>query len=412
MALVNIPRDVKDDFHRYKMPALIAKVEGRGNGIKTVIVNMNDIAKALDRPPEYVTKFFGFELGALTTIDPAKDRYIVNGKHDQPKLAQALDGFIERFILCKKCVRNPETKMITKAGNIELQCKACGNRSPVDMRHKLAGYIIKNPPSDLPSQKDKKKKEKEVKKSKSKDHGENGDAEDNGTNGDEQPVKSSKKKKKGEDDDDDDEGVEWFTDTSKEATEERRRQMLDNTSELAAKLLSSGPIAKDRKNPLDVLQKFIADTNPSNEQIIEEAKKIKEEDKFDDEQIASLTFVALFDKDILKHLKSKMPVIHEFIKNASAQKGLLIGIEELCGVREQSLLKSVPHILKALYDEDILEEEAICKWFDAASKGTVAQVKASAKVFVEWLRSAEEESEEEEEEGNEEAEEEEDEDDD
>jgi translation initiation factor 5 len=124
MALVNIPRDVKDEFHRYKMPFLIAKViiislflvsiinllslsqvEGRGNGIKTVIVNMADIAKSLDRPPEYVTKFFGFELGALTTIDPAKDRYIVNGKHDQPKLAQALDNFIERFILCKKCVR-------------------------------------------------------------------------------------------------------------------------------------------------------------------------------------------------------------------------------------------------------------------------------------------------------------------
>lgn len=33
------------------MPKLIAKVEGRGNGIKTVIANMVEIAKALDRPP-------------------------------------------------------------------------------------------------------------------------------------------------------------------------------------------------------------------------------------------------------------------------------------------------------------------------------------------------------------------------
>ncbi len=39
-------------FYRYKMPKLIAKVEGRGNGIKTNIVNNVDIAKALERPTE------------------------------------------------------------------------------------------------------------------------------------------------------------------------------------------------------------------------------------------------------------------------------------------------------------------------------------------------------------------------
>lgn len=44
-------RSVSDMFYRYKMPKLMAKVEGKGNGIKTVIVNMVDIAKALGRPP-------------------------------------------------------------------------------------------------------------------------------------------------------------------------------------------------------------------------------------------------------------------------------------------------------------------------------------------------------------------------
>ena len=50
MAL-NVNRNVVDPFYRYKMPRLAAKVEGKGNGVKTVIPNMVDIARSLDRPP-------------------------------------------------------------------------------------------------------------------------------------------------------------------------------------------------------------------------------------------------------------------------------------------------------------------------------------------------------------------------
>ena len=50
MAL-NVNRSIQDQFYRYKMPRLAAKVEGKGNGVKTVITNMSDIARALARPP-------------------------------------------------------------------------------------------------------------------------------------------------------------------------------------------------------------------------------------------------------------------------------------------------------------------------------------------------------------------------
>ena len=51
MAMININRQTNDMFYRYKMPKLLAKVEGTGNGIKTVLVNLSAIAKALIRPP-------------------------------------------------------------------------------------------------------------------------------------------------------------------------------------------------------------------------------------------------------------------------------------------------------------------------------------------------------------------------
>ena len=48
--MINVNRQTNDMFYRYKMPKLIAKVEGTGNGIKTVVVNAAAIAKALCRP--------------------------------------------------------------------------------------------------------------------------------------------------------------------------------------------------------------------------------------------------------------------------------------------------------------------------------------------------------------------------
>ena len=145
MTIVNIRRDVDDKFYRYRMPLLETKIEGKGNGIKTVVPNMSDIARALSRPPSYPTKYFGSELGAQTIIDDKNDRYIVNGAHDANRLRELLDGFIDKFVLCGDC-KNPETDLKIKDGDILRDCKACGKRNYVDMGHKLVTFILKNPP--------------------------------------------------------------------------------------------------------------------------------------------------------------------------------------------------------------------------------------------------------------------------
>ena len=44
---------------RYKMPKMILKIEGKGNGIKTNIVNLVEVAKSLRVPTAYPLKYMG-----------------------------------------------------------------------------------------------------------------------------------------------------------------------------------------------------------------------------------------------------------------------------------------------------------------------------------------------------------------
>merc|ERR1712066_717436 len=150
MAMVNIPSTNNDPQYRYKMPRLVTKIEGRGNGIKTCIVNMGDVARALKRPPQYTTKWFGNELGAQSTYTNKEgegERSIVNGAHQTDVFQELLDKFIHKYVCCENC-HLPEIDMFIKKGNILAHCKACGWNGDLDNSHKLAAFITKNPPDE------------------------------------------------------------------------------------------------------------------------------------------------------------------------------------------------------------------------------------------------------------------------
>lgn len=148
MATVNIPSTCDDPQYRYKMPRLVSRKEGRGRGKKTCIVNMGDVARALKRPPQYTTKWFGLELGAVSTYtnkESEGERAIINGHHDAPIFQTMLDKFIDKYVLCEDC-RLPEIDLIVKKGNIMGKCKACGWLGELDSDHRLASFIKQHPP--------------------------------------------------------------------------------------------------------------------------------------------------------------------------------------------------------------------------------------------------------------------------
>lgn len=404
---VNIDRSNVDQFYRYKMPKLLAKVEGKGNGIKTVIVNMTEIAKALSRPPTYPTKYFGCELGAQTQFDSKNDRYIVNGSHDADKLQTLLDGFIKKFVLCDAC-SNPETNLIVsvKKQTITQRCIACGHTGNVDMRHKLTTFILKNPPDQdmqatTPSKGSKKNKKDKDKKDDDR-HSPEANAQQqmaaqraSGGKIDVPPQQAN-----GDDDDD------WGEDISEEAIKQRMEEL----SGAAKGLALTDDVEKTEKDKMDIIYQLVKSKRDSGElaksvkEVLAEAERLEVKEKVP----LVLAELLLTDK-ILAEIKEHRILFLSFCQDSlKAQKYLMGGLEILIGKEYPAqLMPRVPHILKAFYDLDILDEETILDWAKKPSKKYVSkeiaqQIREKAKPIIDWLEQASSEEEDEDEEEEEE----------
>ncbi|KAF4598844.1 hypothetical protein EYR38_007252 [Pleurotus pulmonarius] len=411
--VVNIRRDVDDKFYRYRMPLLTTKIEGKGNGIKTVIPNMSDVARALSRPPTYTTKFFGCELGAQTSFDEKNDRYIVNGAHDANRLRELLDVFIDKFVLCKAC-KNPETELIIlKVGRSEdiiRDCKACGERTGIDMRHKLTTFIVKNPP---------------VKTKKSKKGGAGGGAADgvggNGAapvhNGGEHGDGEGTPDGAGSDDElsrrikaeaaelNDDAALakeDWSADTSPEAV--RARQALE--AGVAGLALGGGDddaSDEDVNSPYSQLGRWISEIKGDEPKAFSLAIYKKAEELGIEKKHKTVLVVvqALFDADIVAQIPKYAALLAKMVTSEKHQKALLGGIERLVGISHPEMIVNVPKILMALYQADILDEEVITQWGTHVSKKYVdkdisKKVRKASEPFLKWLEEADDDEEDEE----------------
>eukprot|EP00042_Codosiga_hollandica_P059649 m.920082 g.920082 ORF g.920082 m.920082 type:complete len:434 (-) comp61084_c0_seq1:105-1406(-) len=386
---VNLNRNVQDEFYRYKMPPIIAKVEGKGNGIKTVIVNMVDIAKALGRPPGYSCKYFGCELGAQVQIE--NDRYIVNGEHEAKRLQILLDGFIKTYVLCANC-NNPETHMSVKPKKekISLRCTACGHETPVETRHKLTAYIFKNPPPESKSKSDDKDKDKEKdKKKKKKDK----DAE--AADSEEPTPAVTPSASAGREDDDD-----FGDDVTEDAIRERAQALAPKILSLTA----TDDLDKSADERLAMFRSFVqahlADPKFA-------SKSLAEADRLDCKDKAIMVVCELVldsETEFLSRCQTYQVLIHRLVgENPKAQKYFL-GSLEILAEKYARIADKFAHVLKTLYDMSLLEEEALLAWAEKVSKKYVskdlsAQLREKAAPLINWLKEAEEEEEDEEDDG-------------
>lgn len=413
MGSVNVNRNVTDIFYRYKMPRIQAKVEGKGNGIKTVIVNMAEVARAIGRPATYPTKYFGCELGAQTQFDYKNERFIVNGSHDAAKLQDLLDGFIRKFVLCPEC-DNPETDLTVSAKNqtISQSCKACGFHGLLKVNHKVNTFILKNPPTLNPAAQGSSLTEgKRSKRCKGKNGTENGNADINNSNaknsdGDsdggnqasqtEAEISAALPEKNDDDDD-------WSVDVSKEAIRARLQDLTDG----AKSMTISDDYDKTEKERIDIFYEIVKKKLDAGklESVAEHKDLLIEAERLDIVNKASLVLAELLfsenlPQDVRKHRVLLLRFTHN---NPKAQRYLIGGIEQVIALHKDKLLPKVAGILKLFYDNDILDEKVLLEWSQKVSKKYVAkdvatEIHEKAKPFIQWLKEAEEEDSSEEEE--------------
>jgi translation initiation factor 2 beta subunit (eIF-2beta)/eIF-5 len=131
---------VVDTNYRYRMPPIMTKREGKGAG-KTVICNIADVAKHLQRSAEEIMHYFSFELGARGTFNKERNEGFINGPHSTHSLQTLLSKYIDEFVICVGCGL-PETIYITDKRNLYQDCASCGMRS-AHMRHRLADALHK-----------------------------------------------------------------------------------------------------------------------------------------------------------------------------------------------------------------------------------------------------------------------------
>ncbi|RBI64348.1 translation initiation factor IF-2 subunit beta [halophilic archaeon] len=115
--------DIDEGTDRFDVPTPDVRQEGN----VTVYENFQDTLDRLDRDDEHVLKFLQNELGTSAHIDES-GRARLTGEFSEGRIADAIDEYTERFVLCSECGL-PDTKLEREQGALLLRCEACGARS-------------------------------------------------------------------------------------------------------------------------------------------------------------------------------------------------------------------------------------------------------------------------------------------
>ena len=115
-----------DPFSRYMRHKIQTKIQGSGNGKKTILLNLIQLAKELVRDEKTIGSYIAKSLGTRYTISK-NNQSCICGHFSSRDIDIVIQKFIESQVLCVIC-GNPETKL----NKDNIVCLACGSTSIYD----------------------------------------------------------------------------------------------------------------------------------------------------------------------------------------------------------------------------------------------------------------------------------------
>lgn len=407
-----------DPFYRYKVPQLQVQIVGKGKMIKTMLLNSEEVSKALHLMPEYIPAYLGYDIGAqfkYETKKPERERASISGEYTAQEISDVMAKMIKEVVLCSGCSL-PELIMTyePKKKIIRTKCDSCGKASIFRKSNaKFLKYIGNNPPKLNIGVEAKNKKKTPAsaaltaQAAAAEQADKKGDAETNGnetatpTRDGEKPAEEGDDGQKGQvvefDEDDvkatekdlkkaEEEGVEWSTDVSTEAMDNRR-------NELVPESIKQMVVAGVDESGINRLKKLL-EGEPEDKEVIDLLKSLRSSDSIDVDEAVEAVFAHVYDsgEGFMKTTKTHMSLLKCLLNSEISQVAFLVQLEATI-LENQVLLKQSVKYTKFLYDQDLTEEGAVLKWFSLGSEEKELNVvKKKVKPFVEWLENADEES--------------------
>jgi translation initiation factor 2 beta subunit (eIF-2beta)/eIF-5 len=129
--MINI-NNSNDLFYRYKMEKVNIINKGSGNGLLTIINNLENIAKSINTPYEILYKYIATYLGSNYN----EKKKSINGSHTQEKIQESIHKYINDFVICNVC-NIPEINYLLCNNKIESKCSACGSLNEIKNNNKI-----------------------------------------------------------------------------------------------------------------------------------------------------------------------------------------------------------------------------------------------------------------------------------
>jgi len=111
-------------YERFKLD----KVKGHLEGNKTVLVNLNQIAKQLSRKLDHLLKYLLRELATPGKV--VRGRVILGSKLAASRINKKIKKYISEFVVCSECGKL-DTELLEMEGVTYLKCLVCGSKKPV-----------------------------------------------------------------------------------------------------------------------------------------------------------------------------------------------------------------------------------------------------------------------------------------